>query len=83
VPTVRPHPESSRTGAPALATSAKGAATIEEAAAIAAAIERFSRDTEPASSVGEAAREDWTRTALREGVTRQERPAAPHPWINT
>jgi hypothetical protein len=63
--------------------SAKGAATIEEAAAIAAAIERFLRDTAPVSSAGEQAGEKWARTALLEGVTRQERPAAPHPWINT
>jgi hypothetical protein len=63
--------------------SAKSSATIEEAAAIAAAIARFSRDTAPASAAGEGAREEWTRMALLEGVMRQERTVAPHPWINT
>jgi hypothetical protein len=83
VPTFRPHPASHETGAPASVTSTERAATTEEAAAIAAAIERFLHDTAPVSSAGEGAREGWTRTALLEGVMRHERPAAPHPWINT
>jgi hypothetical protein len=59
-------------------------ASPEEAAAVVAALERFMRETAPVL-VAEAPRVDrWTRTALLEGVAREdEAPAAwgdPHPW---
>ena len=55
-----------------------GAATREEAAAIAAAIEQFLHDTAPAPAAGEAAMNPWLRAALYEGVGY---PAdAPQPW---
>ena len=55
-----------------------GAATPEEAAAIAAAIEQFLRDTAPAPSAERDAVNPWLRAALFEGVGY---PAdAPQPW---
>ena len=59
-------------------------ASPEEAAAVVAALERFMRETAPVP-VAEAPRVDrWTRTALLEGVSREDdAPAAwgdPHPW---
>ena len=59
-------------------------ASPEEAAAVVAALEQFMRETAPVV-VAEPARIDrWTRTALLEGVAREdETPAAwgePHPW---
>ena len=59
-------------------------ASPEEAAAVVAALERFMRETAPVV-VAEPKRIDrWTRTALLEGVAREdEMPAAwgdPHPW---
>jgi ABC-type phosphate transport system permease subunit len=59
-------------------------ASPEEAAAVVAALERFMRETAPVV-VAPAPRVDrWTRTALMEGVSREdEMPAAwgdPHPW---
>ncbi|MEX1141185.1 MAG: hypothetical protein WD993_05365 [Thermoleophilaceae bacterium] len=44
------------------------AATPEEAAAVAAAIEQFLRDTAPAPSEEKPAVSPWLRAALREGV---------------
>jgi len=55
-----------------------GAATPEEAAAIAAAIEQFLRDTAPAPSAAQDTLNPWLRAALYEGVGY---PAdAPQPW---
>ena len=55
-----------------------GAATPEEAAAIAAAIEQFLRDTAPAPAPERDAINPWLRAALYEGVGY---PAdAPEPW---
>jgi hypothetical protein len=57
-------------------------ATAEEAAAITAAIERFSHDTTPpAASAGEVL-DPWTRAATLAGVMREEHGDVPHPWIN-
>jgi hypothetical protein len=55
-----------------------GAATPEEAAAIAAAIEQFLRDTAPAPAPAGDAVSPWLRAALYEGAGY---PAdAPRPW---
>jgi hypothetical protein len=43
-------------------------ASPEEAAAIAAAIEQFLRDTAPAPSAGADARSGWLHAAMREGA---------------
>lgn len=57
------------------------AASPEEAAAIAAAIERFLHDhTLPAIPV--SGPDPWTRAAMREGVARQA-PADAHPWMSS
>ena len=45
-----------------------GAATPEEAAAIAAAIEQFIRDTAPPAQPEETGMNPWLRAALYEGV---------------
>jgi hypothetical protein len=57
-------------------------ATAEEAAAIAAAIERFTDDTAPAVTGGDEVPDPWTRAAMLEGVMREGRADVPHPWIN-
>jgi hypothetical protein len=44
--------------------------TPEEAAAVAAALERFMRDTAPALAPPAPAPSAWRRAALREGVQR-------------
>ena len=55
-----------------------GSATPEEAAAIAAAIEQFLRETAPTTAPGEDAVNPWLRAALYEGVGY---PAdSPAPW---
>ena len=55
-----------------------GAATPEEAAAIAAAIEQFLRDTAPAASADGGTLNPWLRAGLYEGVGY---PAdTPAPW---
>jgi hypothetical protein len=54
------------------------AATPEEAAAIAAAIEQFLRDTAPAPDAERDALNPWLRAALYEGVGYSG--AAPAPW---
>jgi len=55
-----------------------GGATPEEAAAIAAAIEQFLRDTAPAPATQEGLPNPWLRAALYEGVGY---PAdTPEPW---
>jgi hypothetical protein len=50
-------------------------ATPEEAAAIAAAIEQFLRDTAPAPAPAETGMNPWLRAGLLEGTGRDE-----HPW---
>jgi hypothetical protein len=47
-------------------------ASPEEAAAIAAAIEQFLRDTAPAPAAGSEPGSAWLRAALREGVGADE-----------
>jgi hypothetical protein len=56
----------------------QGNASREEAAAIAAAIEQFLRDTSPPPTVPSAATGSWTRIGLFEaaGIDCAER----HPW---
>jgi hypothetical protein len=58
-------------------------ATAEEAAAIAAALERFAHDTAPPPAAAEEIPDPWTRAAMLEGVTREDHADVPHPWINT
>jgi hypothetical protein len=55
-----------------------GAATPEEAAAIAAAIEQFLRDTAPARAPERHTINPWLRAALYEGVGYAA--DAPDPW---
>jgi hypothetical protein len=57
---------------------AQSSATPEEAAAIAAAIEQFLRDTAPPAAGGEAELNPWERAALFEGVGLEA--ASPSPW---
>jgi hypothetical protein len=64
---------------PAQTTSSISA---EEAAAIAAAIERFAQETAPVPAPAEDL-DPWTRAAMLEGVSRQDHADVPHPWINT
>jgi hypothetical protein len=63
-------------------TTLAPAATAEEAAAIAAAIERFAHDTAPQPATGGEAPDPWTRAAMLEGVMRGNQANVPHPWIN-
>jgi hypothetical protein len=58
------------------------AASPEEAAAIAGALERFLADTAPAPAPAVTAVDPWRRAALLEGVRRQIAPHTPEPWIN-
>jgi hypothetical protein len=53
-------------------------ASPEEAAAIAAAIEQFLRDTAPPPAPAEPSMSRWTRAGLFEGTRRD--PAGPSPW---
>ena len=54
-----------------------GSASPEEAAAIAAAIEQFLRDTAPPPARAEPAPDPWVRAARLEGVMREP---GVHPW---
>lgn len=54
------------------------AASPEEAAAVAAAIERFLRDLAPAPAPTGAPRNPWLRAALMEQTGRE--PSEPSPW---
>jgi hypothetical protein len=54
------------------------AASPEEAAAIAAAIEQFLRDTTPPPQVESSAMNPWLRAGLMEGIGL---PADSTPWI--
>jgi hypothetical protein len=56
----------------------QGAASPEEAAAIAAAIEQFLRDTAPPPPSGGPAVSPWLRAGLFAGTGRD--PAGPCPW---
>jgi hypothetical protein len=58
------------------------AASREEAAAIVAALERFVRATAPAPAAEQVA-DGWRRTAILEGVSREEDWDLARPWINT
>ncbi len=61
-----------------------GSVTPEEAAAIAAALERFAHETAPPPAVGPGeAPEGWARAAMLEGVARENDADFAHPWINT
>jgi hypothetical protein len=53
-------------------------ASPEEAAAIAAAIEQFLRDTAPPPAPTDPVLSSWTRTGLMEGTSRG--PSGPSPW---
>jgi hypothetical protein len=53
-------------------------ASPEEAAAIAAAIEQFLRDTAPPPGPSGPSLSPWTRAGLFEGTRRD--PAGPSPW---
>jgi hypothetical protein len=57
-----------------------GSATPDEAAAIAAAIDRFLQDTTVPAPVDGQTQDLWTRAAMLEGVSR-DHVDAPHPWI--
>jgi hypothetical protein len=57
------------------------AASPEEAAAIAAAIEQFLRDTAPAPAGGERSMSPWLRAGLLEATGRA--PDARRPWVST
>ncbi|HEX8648827.1 MAG TPA: hypothetical protein VF715_18160 [Thermoleophilaceae bacterium] len=56
----------------------QSAASPEEAAAIAAAIEQFLRDTAPAPAAEPERIDPWLRAGLFEGVGRD--PDEPSPW---
>ena len=65
-------------------TPLAGSATAEEAAVIAAALERFLHETTPSRASDEQRPSDpWTRAAMLEGVAREDHADVPHPWINT
>jgi hypothetical protein len=65
----------------------QAAASPEEAAAIAAAVEQFLRDTAPAPAAGGPPVNPWLRAALFEGAGREpDEPTPwgdPHPWGQT
>jgi hypothetical protein len=62
--------------------SASTSASPEEAAAIVAALERFTHDTAAPAGGGGEIPDPWTRAAMLEGVMREEHGDVPHPWIN-
>ena len=55
----------------------------EEAAAIVAAIERFTRATAPPASSVPAPPDAWHTTAILEGVSRDPWAGVHHPWVDT
>jgi hypothetical protein len=63
---------------PKLLTIAPGA-SIEEAAAVAGALEQFMRQTLPVLVAPRPAPNPWTQAARHEGVSRQ--PELPLPWV--
>ena len=54
-------------------------ASVEEAAAVVAALERFMRDTVPVAAPMPPRRDAWQQASLREGVAR--RPGLAPDWI--
>jgi hypothetical protein len=60
-------------------------ATAEEAAAIAAALDRFLDETAPwsAPADGGEALDPWKRAAMLEGVSREDHADVPHRWLNS
>jgi len=58
-------------------------ASVEEAAAIVAALERFMRATAPAAEPEPADGDAWRRAAILEGAERWEPSDSTDPWINT
>jgi len=66
-----------RPGRPRIELS-PGVASAEEAAAIAAAIEQFLRDTAPPPAAPGPRVSPWLRAGLFEGTRRD--PAGPSPW---
>jgi len=58
-------------------------ASIEEAAAIVAAVERFMRATAPPSRPPSEPHDGWRRAALLEATDRDPAGDLPDPWINT
>ncbi|HET9718796.1 MAG TPA: hypothetical protein VFP55_01835 [Solirubrobacteraceae bacterium] len=63
---------------PKLLTIAPGASP-EEAAAVAAAVEQFMRQTTPVVVASLPAPNPWAQAALHEGISRQ--PELPLPWV--
>jgi hypothetical protein len=59
------------------------AASPEETAAIAAALETFMRATAPAAAGDAQAPDPWQRAAILEGVSGEPEHDLLHPWINT
>jgi hypothetical protein len=59
------------------------AASPEETAAIAAALETFMRATAPEASAATESPDPWRSAAILEGVSREAQTDEPHPWINT
>ncbi len=59
------------------------AASPEETAAIAAALETFMRATAPTPSAAVEPLDPWRSAAILEGVSREARDDELHPWINT
>ena len=59
------------------------AASPEETAAIAAALETFMRATAPMASEPVQALDPWQGAAILEGVSREPEHDLGHPWINT
>jgi hypothetical protein len=59
------------------------AASLEETAAIMAAIERFMRATAPVAIPADETPDRWRQAAILEGISREQVDDAPHPWINT
>ena len=58
-------------------------ASPEQAAAIAAAIERFRRATAQPGPAPAPATDPWLRAAILEGVSREHEGDFRDPWINT
>ncbi len=67
-----------RSSRPHIELSGGGTVTEEEAAAIAAAIEQFMRDTAPAPAAAERAQSPWLRAGLLEGTGHS--PGGRMPW---
>jgi len=58
-------------------------ASPAEAAAVVAALERFTRATAPPPAAAAQASDPWRRAAMIEAVSRADPDDAPDPWINT